>query len=91
MASKSVTLSSSAYTKLDTGSATALLVQNNTTYPVGVIFAASAPALDAGGRFVVQPGQGLARDSMTSDMYAIIAVPSAAFTSGNEPSVIVGE
>lgn len=70
MASKNVALSSTAYTKLDTGSASAVLVQNVGDAVVRVIFAASEPGVNDLGYFVLQPGAGIPRDQMTSDMYA---------------------
>lgn len=70
MASKNVALSSTAYTKLDTGSASAVLVQNVGDAVVRIIFASSEPAVNDLGYFVLQPGAGVPRDQMTGDMYA---------------------
>lgn len=71
MASKSVTLSMTAYTKLDTGTASAILIQNAGDAPVRVVLAASLPAASSAAYFVLQPGDGMPRDQMTGDMYAM--------------------
>lgn len=71
MASKHVTPSTTAYTKLDTGAASAILIQNVGCAPVRIVFAGSLPAVDDAGWFVLQSGQGIARDTMTNDAYAL--------------------
>ena len=71
MASKKVTINNATYTKLDTGVADALNVQNVSSLLVLVRFAVSAPALGDGG-FRLDPGDILERGSITNDMFAII-------------------
>lgn len=71
MASKHVAPSPTGYTKLDTGSASAILIQNVGGTDIRVIFASSTPAATATGWFLLTPGQAIARDSMTNDAYAM--------------------
>ena len=78
MASKHVTLSATVYTKLDTGSASAVLIQNVGCAPLRIIFASSTPALNDTGWFILQPGQGIARDTMTNDAYALAVTSESA-------------
>ena len=73
MASKSVTLSKTEYTKLDTGSSTAILMQNTGDTNVHVVFASSLPAVSVASFFVLPPGGAIIRDQMTGDMYGLAA------------------
>lgn len=70
MASKNVNLSATEYTKLDTSTASAILVQNVGDAAARIIFASSTPGVNDLGYFVLQPGQGIPRDQMTGDIYA---------------------
>jgi len=70
MASKHVTALPGAYTKVDTGAATALYIQNvSSRLSVKAIYAASLPAVDAGGWFWLGPREGLSRDTAADDLY----------------------
>ena len=82
MASKTVSLSTTAYTKLDTGAATALDMQNVGNTPVKVIFAAALPAPSDKEFYIIKPHQGIRRDSKTSDMYALSKLPGGVVTVG---------
>lgn len=69
MASKTVALNNTTYTKLDTGAASALDVQNVSTVTVKVRFAAAQPSGDVG--FILDPNDIIERGSKTNDMWAI--------------------
>ena len=71
MASKTVTLVDSSYTKLDTGAASALDVQNLSPVTVRVRFAASQPAATPIVGFILDPSDIVERGSKTNDMWAI--------------------
>jgi len=78
MASKTVTLSDSAYTKLDTGAASALDVQNLSVVTVRVRFASSEPAASPIVGFILDPTDLIERGSKTNDMWAICVGATAA-------------
>jgi len=78
MASKTVTLNDAAYTKLDTGAASALDVQNLSTVTVRVRFAASQPAATPIVGFTLDPADLLERGSKTNDMWGICVGATAA-------------
>jgi hypothetical protein len=78
MASKSVPLSTTVYTKLDTGTDTAVVAQNRGASNVRIVFSASLPAFDSEADFLLKPGQALARDSMVGNMNALAETPDGA-------------
>ncbi len=84
MASKNVKLSTTVYTKLDTGTDTAILCQNVGSSPVRVVFASALPGALETAFFRLNPGQALPRDSMTGNMNAIAELEAGA-------NVTVGE
>jgi len=71
MASKTVTLSNTAYTKLDTGAASAFSVQNLSPVTVRVRFAAAEPNATPIVGFLLDPANILERGSKTNDMWGI--------------------
>ena len=77
MATKTVTLSSTAYTKLDTGTDTALDMQNVSDSRVRVIFKGSLPGVDDTDFYILKSMEGVSRDGKTGDMYALSKGPSA--------------
>lgn len=71
MATKTVTLSIASYTKLDTGTDTAVSMQNISDRPIRVVLSGSLPPVTATNFFVVDANEGVSRDGMTGDMYAM--------------------
>ena len=71
MATKTVTLSIASYTKLDTGTDTAVSMQNISDRPIRVVLSGSLPPVTATNFFVVDVNEGVSRDGMTGDMYAM--------------------
>lgn len=71
MASKNVPLSTTVYTKLDTGTDTAVVAQNTGSSVIRIVFSSGLPAFDAENYFRLKPGQALPRDSMTGNMNAM--------------------
>ena len=71
MASKTVTLTSTAYTKLDTGAASALSVQNLSPVTVRIRFAAAQPNASPIVGFTLDPSNTLERGTKANDMWAI--------------------
>lgn len=71
MASKSVTLSTTAYTKLDTTTESAVFTQVVEGSEVAIIFAAAEPALNAGGKLILSIREAVSRNGATSDMWAL--------------------
>jgi len=71
MATKSVGLVNSAYTKLDTCVETAVDCQVIGTGFVRIVLAASQPLPTATNYYVLKGGQGLSRDGKSGDMWGI--------------------
>lgn len=83
MASKTVPLTTSAYTQLDTGADTAIDAQNlSAQSKVKIIFAATQPANDAGGAYVLAPNEAIPRNGKTDLMWALALGPDALMTVG---------
>lgn len=72
MATKTVTLNDGGYTKLDTTSDSAIDMQNVSKSPVRLAFAASDPGKSTQAFYLLQPGQGIARDGKSGDMWAMV-------------------
>jgi hypothetical protein len=89
MATKTVTLSIAAYTKLDTTSASAIDMQNTSLVNVRVILDSSLPGVGDDNFYLVKPGQGLSRDGKAGDMYALPMGNNGKH--GLAPTVTVGE
>jgi len=89
MATKTVTLDTAVYTKLDTTADSAIDMQNTSLVNVKVILDSSLPAVDDDNFYLVKPGQGLSRDSKTGDMYALPMSNNGKH--GLVPTVTVGE
>lgn len=70
MASKIVAINNTSYTKLDTGTDTAILAQVLTNATVGFIFSASAPADSAAPHIRLNYDQAVQRNGATGDIYA---------------------
>jgi hypothetical protein len=71
VATKTVNLSNTAYTKLDTGAATAIDFQNTSSTRIRVVMAASLPAPDETAFYYVNGYQGVSRDGKADDFYAM--------------------
>lgn len=83
MASKTVTLTLGVYTQLDTGVDSAIDVQNRSAQSsVKIIFAATIPAVDAGGDYVLKPGEAIPRNGKSDLMWALPLGPDASVTVG---------
>ena len=79
MASKKVNLVAGVYTRLDTGTDTAIDAQNRSAQSnVKIIFAATIPALDADGDYLLAPSQAIPRNGKTGLMWALPIGPIAA-------------
>jgi hypothetical protein len=70
MASKTVQLNENTFTKLDTGTATAIDAQNVSRVTVFVRFSATEPTKGDGG-FELNPGDAVVRNGHADDMWGI--------------------
>lgn len=82
MATKTVSLTDTAYTQLDTTTESAVDCQNVSTRPVLVVFATSQPAVSESAYYYLDPGQGVTRDGKTGDMWARALSRTASVTVG---------
>lgn len=83
MASKTVNLTLSAYTQLDTGADTAIDAQNRSAQSkIKIIFAVTQPSVDASGDYVLAPNEAIPRNGKTNLMWALALGPDALVTVG---------
>lgn len=71
MATKTVTINNTAYTKLDTTYDSAIDMQNVSYSTVKLVFSDTLPAPTATNYYLLEPLQGIERNSKTGSMYAL--------------------
>jgi len=84
MASKSVDLNIKDYVKLDTGTDTAIAMQNTDKSKrlVRIVLAASLPAANVTNYFRIAADEGFSRDGMSGNMYGLAIGGKARVTVG---------